>query len=255
MMETLRAILVDDERPARVNLRALLAEHPEIEIVAEATDAEEAQERIEAERPDVVFLDVQMPGGGGFQLLERLRDPPAIVFVTGHDDYAIRAFEVNAADYLLKPVRPERLAQTIARLRRQGSEPGRPTGPYAPDDRVLIKTSRRCFFLPASQIAAIRAADNCSYVVSDKGEESLVRRSLKEWETTLPVDCFVVLDRRLLINWRRIDKWALQGRKLEIWMAGTPAPLQLGRSAANRFKTLVLPKFAACTPPSPPSRK
>lgn len=254
-MATLRVILVDDERPARVNLRALLVEHPDVEVVAEAADTEEAQERIEAERPDVVFLDIQMPGGGGFQLLERLRDPPAIVFVTGYDDYAIRAFEVNAADYLLKPVRPERLAQTIARLRRQGSEPGGPTGPYAPDDRVLIKTSRRCFFLPVSQIAAIRAADNSSYVVSDNGEEHLVRRSLKEWETTLPADCFVGLDRGLLINWRRVDKWVLQGRKLELWMAGMPAPLQLGRIAANRFKTLVVPKFTAAALNSLPIRK
>lgn len=254
-MATLRAILVDDERRARVNLRALLVEHPDIEVVAEAADTQEAQERIEAERPDVVFLDIQMPGGGGFQLLERLCDPPAIVFVTAYDEYAIRAFEVNAVDYLFKPVKPERLAQTIARLRRQGSEPGRPTGPYSPDDRVLIKTSRRCFFLPVSQIAAIRAADNFSHVVSDHGEEHLVRRSLKEWETTLPAECFVGLDRGLLINWRRVDKWILQGRQLELWMAGMPAPLQLGRIAANRFKTLVLPRFAAGTATSLPVRK
>jgi two-component system LytT family response regulator len=242
-METLRAILVDDERLARSSLRALLAEHLEVGIVAEAANAEEARELIEAEHPDVVFLDIQMPGGGGFELLQRLHDPPAIVFVTAYDEYAIRAFEVNAVDYLLKPVAPERLAMAVARLRGPDRRASAPVGPYSPDDQVLIKTRQRCFFLPVTRIVAIRAADNYSYVICEHGEEHLVRRSLKEWETILPTDSFVVLDRSVLINWRRVDKWVQRGRKIELYVHHLAAPLTLGRVAARRFKKAVVPKI------------
>jgi len=242
-MVTLTAILVDDEALARSSLRALLAEHPEIEIVAEAADARQAGEVIEAKRPDVVFLDIQMPGGGGFGLLETLDSPPAIVFVTAHDEYAVRAFEVNAADYLLKPVEPQRLARAVARLQRPDSASSGPVGPYAAEDRVLIKTSRRCFFLPAAQIAAIRAAENYSYVVGEDGQEHLVRRSLKEWEVLLPTDSFVVLDRSCLVNCRQVARWVVSGREIELYLGRLSQPFKLGRAAAHRFKTEVVPRI------------
>jgi two-component system LytT family response regulator len=264
-------MLVDDERLARSSLRALLAVHPEIVIVAEVPTVRQARERIEAERPDVVFLDIQMPGGGGFALLEQLHDPPAIVFVTAHDEFAIRAFEVNAVDYLLKPVEPERLARAVARLhcekgvrtqlceapegppacsadrfRQMSPDPffahGR-VGPYTADDRVLIKTARRHFFLPVAQIAAIRAADNYSYVVCEEGQEHLVRRSLKEWGPLLPSDGFVVLDRSCLVNWRQVTKWVVRGREIQLYVGRLAKPLQLGRAAAHRFKTEVVPRI------------
>ena len=252
-METLRAILVDDERLARRSLRALLAEHPGIEIVAEAADARQARDLIETERPDVAFLDIQMPGGNGFDLLERLQNPPAIVFVTAYDEYAIRAFEVNAVDYLLKPIEPERLALAVARLQSPGSQSSAPIGPYSANDHVLIKTGQRCFFLPVMQIAAIRAADNYSYVICEKGEEHLVRRSLKEWETMLPSDGFVVLDRSVLIHWRHVNRWVQCGRKMELYVGRSATPLVLGRAAAHRFKTAIVPKIE-CEDGLSPSR-
>jgi two-component system LytT family response regulator len=242
-MEMKRAILVDDERLARSSLRSLLSAHPEIEIVAEASTVRQAKERIECDRPDVAFLDIQMPGGGGFKLLEQLIDPPSIVFVTAHDEYAIRAFDVNAIDYLLKPVEPARLARAVARLRRSRSERGLPVGPYAADDSVLIKTGRRCFFVPALQIAAIRTAENYSYVDCDNGETHLVRRTLKEWEILLPADHFVVLDRSCLINWRLVSKWVVRGREIEAYVGRLAKPLLLGRAAAHRFKTDIVPRI------------
>jgi two-component system LytT family response regulator len=242
-METLKAILIDDEWSARGNLRALLAAHPEIEVVAEAEDVGQAKELIAAKRPDVAFLDIQMPGGGGFELLAQLPDPPAIVFVTAYDEYAVRAFEVNAVDYLLKPVEPRRLAMAVARLLRPEGGGDGPVGPYAADDRVLIKTGRRCLFVPAAQIAAVRAAENYSYVVCENAEEHLVRRTLKEWEALLPGDCFVVLDRSCLVNWRQVGKWAVSVGGVELYVGRCAEPLRLGRAAAHRFKTEVVPRI------------
>jgi two-component system LytT family response regulator len=242
-MGTKRAILVDDERLARSSLRTLLSAHPEIEIVAEAATVRQAKELIETECPDVAFLDIQMPGGGGFKLLEQLLDPPSIVFVTAHDEYAIRAFDVNAVDYLLKPVEPTKLARAVTRLRRSGTEENAPVGPYAADDSVLIKTGRRCFFVPALQIAVVRAAENYSYVDCENGETHLVRRTLKEWEALLPADHFVVLDRSCLVNWRLISKWVSRGREIEAYVGRLAKPLLLGRAAAHRFKTDIVPRI------------
>jgi two-component system, LytTR family, response regulator len=237
----LRAILVDDERLARRSLRALLAEHPEIEIVGEAASVRQAESAIAAEHPDVVFLDIQMPGGSGFDLLRKLNDPPAIVFVTAYDKYAIRAFEVNAVDYLLKPVDPRRLASAVARLRNGEGHVSTHAGPYAASDQVMIKTNRRTFFLPVAQISAIWVANNYTYVICAKGEEHLVRRSLKEWVATLPAEYFVALDRSTLIGWQHVERWESHGRKIHLYMGRSAKPLELGRSATHRFKTQVVP--------------
>ncbi len=242
-METRKAILVDDERLARSSLRALLEEHPQVQIVGEAANARQAKEAIETQHPDVVFLDIQMPGGSGFDLLEQLDDPPAIIFVTAFDQYAIRAFEVNAVDYLLKPVDPRRLGMALARLRRLGSEECNPVGPYGAEDRVLVKSNRRCFFLPVAKIAAVRAADNYSFVVCEDGQEHLVRRSIKEWETLLPPGWFAILDRSCLVNWRQIRDWVLGTREIQLYVGRFSKPLVLGRAAAQRFKSEILPRI------------
>jgi two-component system LytT family response regulator len=242
-MEIRRAILVDDERLARSSLRALLAEHPEIEIVGEAANGRQAKEMIEENRPDVVFLDIQMPGGSGFDLLEQLEDPPAIVFVTAFDEYAVRAFEVNAVDYLLKPVNPQRLAVAVARLQRPGSAECDPVGPFDEEDRVLVKAGRRCFFLPVAKIAAVRAADNYSYLVCENGQEHLVRRSLKQWEALLPSDCFAIVDRSCLVNWRQVRDWVFGVHDIELYIGRLSKPLVLGRTAAQRFRTEILPRI------------
>ncbi len=241
MTNSLRAILVDDERLARRSLRALLAEHPEIEIVGEAAGIRQAEAAIAAERPDVVFLDIQMPGGNGFELLRKLYDPPAIVFVSAYDKYALRAFEVNAVDYLLKPVDPRRLAITVSRLQSGEGQIPAPAGPYAAGDQVMIKTNRRSFFLPVAQISAIRVANNYTYAICAKGEEHLVRRSLKDWEAMLPADYFVALDRSVLIGWQHVERWESYGRKIHLYLGRSATPLELGRAAAHRFKTEVVP--------------
>src|SRR6201986_1471092 len=112
----MRALIIDDERLARKELAKLLEEHPSIEVVGEAMNADEADKMIEELNPDLLFLDIQMPGRTGFQLLESLDSVPLVIFTTAYDEFALKAFEVNALDYLLKPIQPERLSEAISKL-------------------------------------------------------------------------------------------------------------------------------------------
>ena len=112
----MKAIIVDDERLARQELKNMLAEHKDIEVIAECANANEAKEKINQLKPDVVFLDIQMPGKNGLELAQELNPLPELIFITAHDEYALRAFEVNALDYLLKPIQPQRLAETLKKL-------------------------------------------------------------------------------------------------------------------------------------------
>src|SRR5262245_41158698 len=116
MKNTLRAVIIDDERLARNEMRSLLAEHPQVEVVAEAADVASGVAMLNAHHPDVLFLDIKLGRESGFDLLERLGSTPKVVFITAYDQYALRAFEINALDYLLKPVNPVRLKKTIRRL-------------------------------------------------------------------------------------------------------------------------------------------
>ena len=111
-----KVLIIDDERLARVELRKLLAEFPEIEIIGEASNAQEAKQKIEELDPDLIFLDIQMPGKSGFDLLTELEPTPQVIFTTAYNEYALKAFEVNALDYLLKPIEPKRLSDTIQKL-------------------------------------------------------------------------------------------------------------------------------------------
>lgn len=189
----MRVLVVDDEAPARAKLRRLLAREPAVSVVAEAADGEAAVTAIESERPDLVLLDVQMPGLDGFGVVERLgvgRMPP-VIFVTAHDTHAVRAFDVHAVDYLLKPVSPERFRRALARLAGGSEPPDAPAPPAAPPaaladrldallrtlgrsaayaQRLLVEDSRRGFFLPTDRIDRVHAERN--YVRLEAGGES-----------------------------------------------------------------------------------
>src|SRR5438105_1598221 len=152
MRQQYRSLIVDDEWLARQDLRRLLSKHPEIEIIGEADSVENAAKMISELSPDVVFLDIQMPEESGFKLYDRVDVDFKIIFVTAFDNYAIRAFEVNALDYLLKPVNPTRLAQTIARLSEPKSGKERTKSELKHDDYVFIKSQGRTRFVKISSI-------------------------------------------------------------------------------------------------------
>ncbi|HXN48812.1 MAG TPA: LytTR family DNA-binding domain-containing protein [Bryobacteraceae bacterium] len=190
-------LIVDDERLARLELRRLLAAHPEVEIVGEARNAEEALDLAQKLAPDVLFLDIQMPGMSGFDLLEQLEDVPQVIFTTAYDAYALKAFEVNALDYLLKPVAPARLAAALAKVR------------IAPRqerlERVFVRDGDRCWIVRLPDIFLLESEGNYTRVWFGT-ERPLIRRSLNTLEEQLDPAVFFRASRKQMINLKWIEK-------------------------------------------------
>jgi len=196
----LRALIVDDERLARAALRNLLDQRSDMDVVGEADGLATAKRAIVALTPDVVFLDVQMTDGTGFDLFDQIDVSCAVVFVTAYDSFALRAFEVNARDYLVKPVSAQDLDRAIGRLRSPEV-----TKPHVPsqlelDDVVCLSEGNRIRFTPVRDIVYITAADDYTEVHLLSGQAALVQTILREWELRLPARRFVRLHRSHLVN-------------------------------------------------------
>jgi two-component system LytT family response regulator len=201
-----RAVIVDDERLARRSLRSLLAAHENIDIVGEAETVRGAADVVRASEADTVFLDVQLGEESGLDLLPDLEEHVAVIFVTAFDRYAVRAFEVNALDYLLKPVSASRLTAAIERLREaEALETDTPT-PLSYDDFLFVRAAGRMRFLKVRTIASIEARGNATQVRLASGEIADVRKSIGEWETRLPASQFVRIHRSVLINLDYVDR-------------------------------------------------
>lgn len=203
----MRALLIDDERRARAEMRRLLESHPEVIIAGEAANVSEAKEMIARERPDLLFLDVEMPGASGFDLLDEIagRDQtPAVIFTTAFDRYALRAFEVRAADYLLKPVTPERLKAALEHVRTEdGSEPQK-----LPLDQFFIREGERAWMVRAVEIKLIEAEGN--YARLHFGENRpLILRSLQTLQARLD-EHFFRANRSQIVNLRWITRMELE---------------------------------------------
>jgi two-component system LytT family response regulator len=201
----MNALLVDDERLARQELRRLLAAHADVTIVGEAVNAEEAVARLAGQTIDLVFLDIQMPGGSGFDVLERLDRVPLVVFTTAFDEYAVRAFEVNAFDYLLKPVRPERLASMLEKARAMLAARGaRPERPRSSGERVFLRDGERCWIVQWAEIVLFEVEGNYAraYFGSNR---PLIRVSLNALETRLDPAVFFRASRQHIVNLRFIE--------------------------------------------------
>jgi two-component system LytT family response regulator len=237
-MDRFTAILVDDERLARKELRSMLAEHEIIDVVGEAETVAHAAELVNDKKPDVLFLDIQLPGETGFDLLDQITHACKIIFVTAFDSYAIRAFEVNALDYLLKPINPARLAQAIERLATHDSAPASPVRALEYEDRLFIEVDERSRFLKVSDIIVISAMGDYSQIVSCDGQKSLVLKALKDWEERLPAKHFTRIHRSTIINVdyvERVESWF--NRSYRIHIRQLPEPLVMSRRYAARFKT------------------
>lgn len=208
----MRALIVDDEPLARRELRRLLAAHPEIEVTGEAGSAAEAERAIETIAPELLFLDIQMPQRTGFQLLESLEDAPQVIFTTAFDEHALRAFEVGALDYLLKPISPARLAQALGRVRERLAAPRRDVLPL--DRPLLVREGDRSWFVSLRDVEVIEAAGN--YVQLHFGaHRPLLLHSLAALEQRLDPDHFFRASRSAIVNLARIERFET-GPRLEL---------------------------------------
>lgn len=231
----LQALIVDDEAPARSLLRELLKLHPNIQIVGEASSAASAVEACATLKPDVIFLDIQMPDGDGFSVLPKLEPLPAIVFVTAYDEFAVRAFEINAVDYLLKPPRADRLASAIQRIL-IGPKRTKPQ-PFRQNDQIFlpIGTSVRVAFV--TEISGIQGEGNYSRVFLTDGTSTFMRRGLAEWMRILPEEPFLRVHRSLILNLKAVQRVFWDDRQdMTVAMAGFSVPIRLGRRPALRLR-------------------
>jgi two-component system LytT family response regulator len=232
-----KAVIVDDERLARNKLRSLLAQHPQIRLVGEADSVDSATETIERTRPDVVFLDIQMPGKSGFELVNQVNLPLKIIFVTAFDEYAIRAFEVNALDYLLKPVNPERLAKAIERLAAPPAASECPLRPLEYDDFLFLPFGGASRFLRVRDIKCVRAADVYSEIFTAGGEKTLALKPLNEWEERLPEKYFARIHRSTIINIEFVERVEKSfNYSFEVYLRGAGEPFIMSRRYAARLK-------------------
>lgn len=237
----MKALLIDDERLARNELRRLLAAHPDIEIVGEAVDVEDAAQRVAELKPALLFLDVQMPGADGFSLLERLEPPlPAVIFTTAYDEFAVKAFEFNALDYLLKPVDPNRLVAALERLRAREVAPAGPGGPLPVsrltlEDKVFVREGDRCWFVPVKNIRLLESEGNYTRLHFDEHKPQLFR-SLTAMEERLDPRHFFRANRKQVINltWvEGIEPWFSGGLLVKLKGGGK---VELSRRQAQDFR-------------------
>lgn len=239
----MRAIIIDDERLARKELKSLLKDYHEVEIVDECSSPEEALKSIEKHNPDLLFLDIQMPEKTGFDLLQELDKSPKVVFVTAFDEYAVKAFEVNALDYLMKPVDPERLKETMAKVLSEDIEdeevfdiPDR--GILSSNDQIFIKDGEKCWFIHLKDIRMFESEGNYVRIYFETFKP-LVLKSLNGLEDRLDQKLFFRANRKYIINLKwvsHIENWFNGGLQVVL---KDGEKVEISRRQAVKFKALM----------------
>ena len=231
----MKALIIEDERLARAEVRRLLDDFNWVKVVGEAENAEQALALIQSQQPDLLFLDVQMPGKTGFELIEEIRgEMPRIIFTTAYDEFALRAFEVNALDYLMKPITPDRFAAALSRAREEPVAP-EDQSPLRSSDQVFVRDGERCWFIPVSKIRLLESEGNYTRVRFEN-QSPLIYRSLSTLEQRLPADDFFRINRQQVVNLHfieRIETWFSHG--LKIWLKGGEE-CEVSRRAARAFR-------------------
>jgi two-component system LytT family response regulator len=236
-MKSHSALIVDDERLARRELAYLLRQHPEIEIAGEAASVAQAVEAIQRLHPDLVFLDIQMPGESGFELFERTRLTSRVIFVTAHDEFALRAFEVNALDYLMKPVKPQRLRQTVERFLEREPAGTPAASRLTLSDSIFLAIDDTPRFVRLTSVVCILAEGDYTRLVGVNGPIGMVLKPMKEWERLLPERHFCRIQRSTIINCEHVLRFepGLNGAYL-VHMKCVERPLAMSRRYARRFR-------------------
>ena len=242
MIGPMRVVIVDDEAPARERMASLLAPHAGVSVVGEAGDIEAAADLCRRVSPSAVFLDVDLRTASGFDLLPRLTGSPAIVFVTAHNDYAVRAFEINALDYLVKPVHPERLAAAVARMRVASLPPSEPPAPTSParltnDDVVALREDGGMRVVPLKRITHIESEENYTRVHVAGEPPAFVRRPMVEWDRLLPDAQFLRVSRSLIVQLAAVKEIQTESRDVaRVIFIGQPDALTVARRSSVRIR-------------------
>lgn len=237
MSKTYKAIIVDDEKLAREDIKAIANNFNEIEIIGEASNVKEAKKIIENLSPDLIFLDIQMPGKTGFDLLTEIQTDAKIIFVTAYDEYAIRAFEVNAQDYLLKPVNKERFSLALEHLKIESEIHKDSYKKLEHNDNVFLMVNNAYQFIKVSSIIVITAAGNYSEILTTTKLKGLVLKSMREWETRLPNNYFIRIHRNAIINLEFLDRtedWF--SYSYQVFLKGIEKPFVMSRRYASKLK-------------------
>ncbi|MDN5216542.1 response regulator [Fulvivirgaceae bacterium BMA12] len=239
----MNALIVDDERLARKELVSLLSEHPDIEIVGEAINADDAYKKINELKPDLLFLDIQMPGKSGFDLLEMLDAVPKVIFTTAYDEYALKAFEVNALDYVLKPIQPERLNDALKKLSSDQTPDNH--SPVTPNkdklglnDQVFVKDGDKCWFVRLSEVRLFESDGNYIKVYFEQFKP-MIHKSLNALDERLDDRTFFRASRKHIINlnWvENIETWFNGG--LMVQLKGGEK-VEVSRRQAAKFKDMM----------------
>lgn len=235
----MKALVIDDSRLARNELKRLLKDFDNVQIIGEASNAMEARERIENDKPDLIFLDIQMPGKNGFELLEELDYIPEVVFTTAYDEYAIKAFEFNALDYLLKPVQKDRLAGALSKIaEKQDRETVISGDRMTADDQVFVKDGDRCWFVQLNVVRLFEVEGNYTKLYFED-QKPMIPRTLNYLETRLDPKFFFRANRQQIINLKwieRIEPWF--SGSIKIYMKGGHE-VDVSRRQTQRFKDLM----------------
>lgn len=239
-----RILMVEDEVPARRYLRKLLASRGDAEVVGEAMNVEDAFEIWQSQQPNLILLDIQLAHSSGFDLLPLLVPMPKVIFVTAFDQFAVRAFEVNAVDYLLKPVTAARLDQALSKaslLPAMMTEEPSTSPPYVASDSVFLQTSRSLMVVTMDQITSIRADGNFTHVSLVDGSVHFISRLIGEWCRRLPEEIFVRLDRSTLVNRHHMRgiRWISRDHGQLLLTGAMEEGMSLGRTALVRAKELL----------------
>lgn len=233
----MKAIIVDDERLARKELKNLLAEFPHIEIIKECDSADDAIKEVDELKPDVVFLDIHMPGKDGFGVLEELDYTPHVIFVTAYDEYAIKAFEVNALDYLLKPIQTDRLKEAVDKIKVEPIESVNSSDKLNENNQVFVKDGEKCWFVKLGDVPMFESEGNYVRVYFDNNKP-LILKSLNNLANKLDENVFFRANRKFIINLNWIEK-------IENWFNGglmvklkNGQQVEISRRQASKLKDM-----------------
>ena len=237
----MKALIIDDERLARTELKRLLTPFKDLQIVGEAVNSEDALEKINELKPELLFLDIQMPGKSGFELLEELDSVPLVVFTTAYDEYALKAFEYNALDYLLKPIEPKRLEETVNKLIEKGRKKAAvetDTETLTESDQVFVKDGDRCWFVKLEKIRLLESEGNYVRLFFDENKP-LILRTLNYLDERLDSKVFFRANRKHIINLKWVDS-------IEPWLTGCLLvkmkdgnKVEVSRRQAVKFKDML----------------